>query len=130
MIEVVPYSGPPEAMNCPAIICDACRRQVVGKGNIVWAYKVVHNDDELRQQSPVFAAHKGSCDRGLDLWLKKQYGSGWIIMWEELGTYLRQLAYNAEHAFEDDKNGEYHQLIIKQPANDPHTEIPDPPVSR
>ncbi|MBX9425461.1 hypothetical protein [Streptomyces lateritius] len=125
MIEVVPRSGPPEAMNCPAVICDACRRQVVGKGNIIWAIKVVRSDEETRQQSPVYAAHKGACDRGLEAWLKKQYGPGWITLWEEMGTYLRQLLHNAEHSFEEDAEGEYHRLVIKQPGNDPHIEIPD-----
>lgn len=127
MIEVVPRSGPPEALSCPAIVCDACRRQVVGKGNIVWALKVVHSDTEVRQQSPLYAAHKGACDRALDAWLKGQYGPGWILMWEELGVYLRQLLHNAENDFADDAKGEYHQLIIKQPKNDPHSKIPDGP---
>ena len=124
MIEIVPRSGPPEALSCPAIVCDTCRRQVVGKGNIIWMFKVVHSDEEVRQQSPTYAAHKGACDRALEKWLKQQYGDGWILMWEELGTFLRQLLHNAENDFADDTKGEYHQLLVKQPKNDPHTEIP------
>ena len=127
MIEIVPRSGPPEAMNCPAVVCDTCRKQVVDKGNIVWAYKSVYGTDEVRQQSPIYAAHKGACDRALDLWLKKQYGEGWLILWEELGTFMRQLAHNAVNDFADDKKGEYHRLIIKQPATDPHDAVPDIP---
>lgn len=126
MIEYVPRSGPPEAMNCPAVVCDTCRKQVVGSGNIVWAYKVVHDTDEVRQQSPLYAAHKGRCDQALDAWLKKQYSIAdhWILLWEELDAFMEQLAHNAMNAFADDEEGEYHQLVIKQPRNDPHTEIP------
>ncbi|MFC8065463.1 hypothetical protein [Streptomyces sp. NPDC057293] len=124
MIEYVPRSGPPEAMNCPAVVCDTCRKQVVGSGNIVWAYKVIHGDDEVRQQSPLYAAHKGRCDQALDTWLKKQYGSGWLILWEELDTFARQFQHNTANAFADDSAGEYHQLVIKQPNNDPHSKIP------
>jgi hypothetical protein len=116
-------------MNCPAVVCDACRRQVVGTGNIVWAYKVVHGTDEVRQQSPLYAAHKGRCDQALDAWLKKQYSSSdhWILLWEELDSFMRQLGHNSTNAFADDAEGEYHQLVIKQPRNDPHTAIPEIP---
>ncbi|MFE2850609.1 hypothetical protein ACFXJO_05675 [Streptomyces lavendulae] len=127
MIEYVPRSGPPEAMHCPTIICDTCRTQVHGAGNIVWMVKS-YLADGPRQQSPLYAAHKGPCDRALEAWLKTQYPEGdWLLNWEELGDFLRQLAHNAEHAFADDTKGEYHQLIIKQPRNDPHEQIPEAP---
>lgn len=126
MIEFVPRNGPPEAMNCPAVVCDTCRKQVVDKGNIHWAVKVNHDNDELRQQSPTFAAHKGRCDRALEAWLRKQYGDGWIYLWEELGVWLRQLTHNIANDFDDDTEGEYLQVIVKMPT-DPHREIPQIP---
>lgn len=125
MIEIVPRSGPPEALSCPAFVCDTCRKQVVDKGNIVWMLKVIHGDDETRRQSPLYVAHKGRCDQALDLWLKGEYGDGWIPMWEELGVFLKQLTHNAVNDFADDKKGEYHRLVIKQPGTDPHDTVPD-----
>lgn len=127
MIEIVPRSGPPEALSCPAFVCDACRKQVVGKGNITWMLKTIRGEGEVRQQSPVYVAHKGACDRALEVWLRKQYSDGWIHMWEELSVFLKQLAHNAVNDFADDKKGEYHQLVIKHPSIDPHQAVPDIP---
>lgn len=124
MIEFVPFSGEPEAANCPAVVCDTCRKQVVEKGNIHWVVKVRIPEGEPREQSPVFAAHKGKCDRALETWLRQQYGEGWIYLWDELGTFLRQLNFNVARDFEQDPEGEYHQTIIRQPKNNPHNEIP------
>jgi hypothetical protein len=124
MIEIVPYSGKPEALNCPAFVCDTCRKQIVGKGNVVWCIRA-GDEGELRQQSPLFAAHKGRCDRALELWLSGQYPlrDHWINLWEETDVFLKQLGNNADRSFDDDPNGEYHELIIRMPE-DPHDEIP------
>ncbi|WP_404953128.1 hypothetical protein [Streptomyces sp. 147326] len=77
------------------------------------------------QQTPLFAAHKGACDRALDAWLKRQYPEGeWLLLWEELAGFLQQLSHNAEHAFVDDRRGEYHKTILKMPGADLHNETP------
>ena len=49
-------------------------------------------------------------------------GQAWIP-----AAAVVQLLHNAENDFADDAKGEYHQLIIKQPKNDPHSKIPDGP---
>lgn len=118
MIEIIARNGPPEAMLCPAFICDACRRQVVGEGNVI--SKVRYSGGQ-RQTSPLFIAHKGTCDLTVDAWLNKRYplDNGWSLIWEELETFVRQLANNLAHAFADDHEGEYlsHQIIL--PAGGP-----------
>jgi hypothetical protein len=131
MIEYIPRSGPPEAMILPAVICDTCRRQVAGSGNIVWATKVMHDPSETRQQSPLFAAHKGSCDQALDAWLTEQYRleDHWILSWEELETFIRHLSANSKKDFSEDPQGEYHRFVIKVPSNDLHREVPNIPAS-
>ncbi|MFI5831047.1 hypothetical protein ACIA6C_28000 [Streptomyces sp. NPDC051578] len=125
MIEFMPRSGPPEAMHCATVICDACRQQVHGAGNLVWGRRMGSDETGKIEHTPLFAAHKGACDRALDNWLKKQYPQGqWLLMWEELGDFLKQLAYNSEHAFTDDTKGEYHKTILKMPSSDLHAETP------
>jgi hypothetical protein len=124
VIEYVPYSGEPEAMNCPAFICDTCRKQIVGQGNVVWCVRAGEKGEQ-RQQSPIFAAHKGRCDRALELWLRGQYqiSDHWINLWEEVDVFLKQLGNNANRSFADDGRGEYHELIVHMPK-DPHDEQP------
>lgn len=130
MIEIVPRNGPPEALTCPAVVCDVCRRQITDSGNILWAHKVVGDSGEPPAQSPMYAAHKGNCDMAMEKWLKVQYGQGWITLWEEADTFLQQLVHNFTRAFGEDTRGDYQRLIIQHPKSDPHREIPDLPVSR
>jgi hypothetical protein len=124
LIEYVPYSGEPEAMNCPAVICDTCRKQVVGEGNVVWCIRAGGKGD-LRQQSPLFASHKGGCDRVLDRWLQAQYplDDNWINLWEEIDVFLEQLGHNVGRSFAEDPRGDYHEVILRMPA-DPHQQSP------
>lgn len=128
----MPRSGPPEAMILAAIICDCCRRQVFDSGNLIWATKVIHEDSEIPEQSPLFAAHKGSCDIKLDAWLQDQYpiDDHWIISWEELGTFIHHLTMNSKKDFSEDPEGEYHRFVIKFPAQEPHRAVPNIPASR
>ncbi|MFD7915954.1 hypothetical protein ACFV30_35460 [Streptomyces sp. NPDC059752] len=77
------------------------------------------------QQTPLFAAHKGACDRAIDTWLERHYPEDeWLLMREELGHVLKQINYNAEHAFADDRRGEYHKAILKMPGADLLSETP------
>lgn len=127
MIEFVPYSGEPEAMNCPAFVCDTCRKQIVGEGVVVWRVKIRSNG-EPRQQSPLFTVHKRTCDRALGRWLDPQYplDGDWIDLSEEIDVFLKQLGNNANRSFDDDPRGEYHQTILRMPT-DPHREVPQLP---
>lgn len=110
MIEYVARSGPPEAMNCPAFICDGCRKQVVGEGIVTWCSTIGRDDGEHRQ-SPIHVAHKGTCGRKVEAILKACYprADGWIDYWDDIADFARQLANNAAEAFADDPDGEYHQ---------------------
>lgn len=112
MIEIIARNGAPEAMLCPAFICDACREQIVGQGNVI---SKVRYDGDQRQTSPLLFAHKGQCTQAVDAWLNARYllTEGWSMIWDELGDFVRQLSHNLTHAFADDPEGEYlsHQLI-------------------
>jgi hypothetical protein len=115
MIEYVARNGPPEAMLCPALVCDSCRRQVTGEGNILWASRYVGNRDEGRQVTPMFVSHKGHCDQRVTAmmhrgWPPDDYdapdanvGDGWSYSWEEAETMLAQLAHNFTHPFAADR---------------------------
>lgn len=132
MIEYIPRSGPPEAMVLPTVICDTCRRQVFDTGNIIWATRVMHDPTEPREQSPIFASHKGACDAALEAWLQDQYRieDNWITSWEELETFVTHLAANSKKDFSEDTKGEYRRFVIRFPAHHPHREIPDIPASK
>ncbi|MEU0977970.1 hypothetical protein [Streptomyces griseus] len=119
MIEYVARSGPPEAMNCPAFICDACRKQVVGQGIVTWCTTIADEGKPgPHRQTPIYVAHKGRCGRALEAWLEKTYphADGWTDLWDDLDDFTRQLTHNLVNAFADDPDGEYHQHRLVQPA--------------
>lgn len=123
MIEYVARDGPPEAMNCPAFICDICRKQVVGKGIVTWGTTVAHEGDGgPHRQTPIYVAHKGRCGRALEVWFERTYphDDGWMDLWDDLDDFMRQLAYNLVNAFADDHEGTYrqHRLIIRKGSSD------------
>jgi hypothetical protein len=118
VIEYIARSGPPEAMNCPAFICDTCREQVVSEGIVTWCTTIGHDGTPgPHRQTPIFVAHKGRCGRALEAWLEARYprGDGWIDLWDDLDDFVRQLAYNLVHAFADDAEGRYHQHELTLP---------------
>lgn len=106
MIEIIGRNGPPEAMLCPAFICDACREQVVKDGNVEQAVRYV---GDRREVSPLFVSHKHPCSRALEIGLREQYppADGWSTIWFELREFLTHLTNNAKHAFADAPNREY-----------------------
>lgn len=113
MIEMVSRSGPPEALLCPAFICDTCRQQVVNSGNVVYALRL----EPRRESSPLFVAHKGVCDRALESRLAERYplDEGWTELWEELGVFVKQLAHNSTNPFTDDTEGTYRANTVVHP---------------
>ncbi len=130
MIEIVARSGPPDALNCPAFICDACRRQVTGRGNIYW---VVKNSAEHFTSSPLFVSHKGRCVKPAEKLVESLYpaADGWSrTLWSELGTFLGQLAHNAENDFSEDADGIYHNHQLVQPYRGVLPALPDAPDTR
>ncbi|MFB6550157.1 hypothetical protein [Streptomyces sp. NPDC056405] len=111
MIEYVARSGPPEAMNCPAFICDACRQQVVSAGIVTWATTIGDGRRQTHSQSPLYVAHKGECGRKVEAMLHAGYpaSDGWMDLWDDIGDFLKQLTHNVTNGFADDSDGEYHQ---------------------
>lgn len=113
VIEILGRSGEPEAMNCPVLICDACRKQVVDSGNIIWGSTV---GVEPRLSTPLFVSHKGHCDQIVSKDLEEQYpGEQWAWLWEEAGHFLRYLAGNFKKPFSDDPDGTFHEHQIALP---------------
>ncbi|WP_157239497.1 hypothetical protein [Catenuloplanes japonicus] len=113
MIEMVARDGPPEAMLCPAFICDACREQVVGSGNIYYRDRWV---GDRRQSSPLFVSHK-RCARAVEAILDVFYpqSDGWMDLCQEMRDFVKSLANNFTHAFADDTKGTYHNHDLVQP---------------
>lgn len=116
MIEMVSRSGEPEAMLCPALVCDTCRQQVVGRGNIVWAMR----HEPRWQSSPLFVSHKGRCDLVVEAGLQSQYpiSDGWLDFSAEADQFMRHLAHNADHSFADDPDGTYRIVPVIHPGKD------------
>lgn len=114
MIEILGRSGEPEAMNCPALICDACRKQVVDHGNILWGTTV---GVEPRATTPLFVAHKGDCDVALSGSLEQQYpGDEWVWLWEEADHFLEYLNNNFKRALPEGPRVTYHDHQVAFPA--------------
>lgn len=114
MIEILGRSGEPEAMNCPAIICDACRQQITDSGNIIWGTTI---GVEPPLSTPLFAAHKGRCDAALQAGLQDRYpGDQWAWLWEEADHFLKYLSGNFKKPFADDPEGTYREHRIAFPG--------------
>lgn len=114
MIEIVARDGPPEGMLCPAFICDACRKQVVREGNVIYAQRYDGNE---RVSSPLFVSHKG-CTLRVDAMLARMYpeADGWMSGWDEIRDFIGQLQNNLRHAFADDREGTYLDQTISLPT--------------
>ncbi|MER7681410.1 hypothetical protein [Streptomyces sp. NPDC096934] len=105
MIEYVPYSGEPGA-HSPAVICDTCRKQIVGEGLAVWRIKL-RVKDKPRQQTPLYTTHKRECEQALHSQLNGPYplAENWIDFSEEIDVFLKQLSKNINRSPIDDPNG-------------------------
>ncbi|MFE5143623.1 hypothetical protein ACFRDV_39325 [Streptomyces fagopyri] len=105
MIEYVPYSSEPGA-HSPAVICDTCRKQIVGEGLAVWRIKL-RVKDEPRQQTPLYTTHKRECEQALHSQLNGQYplDENWIDFSEEIDVFLKQLSKNINRSPIDDPDG-------------------------
>ncbi|WP_030319645.1 hypothetical protein [Streptomyces flavochromogenes] len=121
MIEFVPRG----THNYPAFVCDTCRELIVGPGNVVWAVKVPHIKSDVRETSPVYAAHRGRCDRVLEKWLMTQYDDEWMPLWEEIGEFAAGLAHYAKQELPKNGESQPRRQLVKHPASDPHQELPD-----
>ncbi|MFJ8010004.1 hypothetical protein [Streptomyces fagopyri] len=105
MIEYVPYSGELGA-HSPAVICDTCRKQIVGEGLAVWRIKL-RVKDKPRQQTPLYTTHKRECEQALHSQLNGPYplDENWIDFSEEIDVFLKQLSKNINRSPIDDPDG-------------------------
>ncbi|MFI7632416.1 hypothetical protein [Microbispora rosea] len=119
MIEIVARNGSPEAMLCPAFICDACRKQVMEAGNVIYAVR--YPDQSERETSPLFVAHKGACDMAVQQWLAANYpvADGWSDLWDEIDDFLAYLGGNFKRSFAEDADGQYVPHVVVMPATSP-----------
>lgn len=102
MITTIVRNGPPEAMTCPAVICDHCGKPIHEQGNALWLSEYSEGSDRPRT---TFAFTHKHCDHLFDrsgLWFS-----------EELDRFLEQLVYNFSHQFRHEPNVEY---IAPQPS--------------
>lgn len=114
MIEMVSRSGQPEAMLCPALVCDTCRDQVTGHGNVLWSIR----HEPQWESSPLFVSHKGQCHRALKYRIAIEYpiAAGWSQLWNEAGDFMRHLTHNAVQSFADDPDGSYRIVPVIHPG--------------
>lgn len=122
MIYIVSRSGAPEALECPAFICDVCGEQVAGRGNVEWAHK---REVDKSFISPLFTTHKEVCSRKFRAWEQKfgyPQGDGWRYGWRELEHFMKHLTHNASNSFSDDEgtrdgSAEYHPRQVVWPKS-------------
>ena len=102
MIAFIARSGPPEAQNCAALLCDQCYEPIAGlqggegKGGLV----IYRNGSDGRQE--VATLHKGRCNRTYET---EHPGSRWS--WQEISEFMRFLAINTSEPFPLEDNVEY-----------------------
>lgn len=98
-------NGPPEAMTCPAIVCDYCGGVITGEGNVEWCRR---KSERTFVTSPFYFTHKG-CSRQCTSVLRRHYPhqEGWSAAWRDIGEFLAQLSFNFEHSFENDEDASY-----------------------
>lgn len=70
---------------CPIVVCDGCRRQIVGPGNVLWADS--HGGE-------VWHVHKGACDRQVSQVIRRTTGQDHELS-RELSEWLAQLHNNS-----------------------------------
>ena len=97
---MVARSGPPEAMLCPAAVCDVCGEPIHGHGHVVWWPE--YSDQGEYSSSPLYFVHQAVCDQRLCAALgdSPRHPSGGSY-WQSLDEFLAQLRHNFEDPFED-----------------------------
>jgi hypothetical protein len=98
VITILHRNGPPEAMTCPAVICDHCGDPIHNDGNALW---LTDQDDGRTFRITTAFVHK-ACDRAFEA---THPDGHWSC--RELGEFLQQLAHNFEHPFEREPGVEY-----------------------
>jgi hypothetical protein len=89
-------NGPPEAMLCPAFLCDVCKEPVSGGGWVLWNTSYAEGDNRPRIRDLV-VVHSGACGRQ-----RQDLNSS-----RELDQFVQDLAYTSTHAWEPEADVEY-----------------------
>ncbi len=106
MLVVVIRSGPPGAMNCPAVFCDECDRPIENYGNAVW-YEYRDNETGETERSQVSFVHKECAGRFESHHVETcPEAIRGICMthyrWYDLGEFLGNLSHNLENPLSQD----------------------------
>jgi hypothetical protein len=81
---------------CPAFVCDFCYSQIIQEGNVVWGVRDdTHTGDHVAYLTPIYATHKGCHGVFEKTFTERFRGENWLIMAEEITTFVRQLRNNA-----------------------------------
>jgi hypothetical protein len=99
MITYIERNGPPEAMSCPAILCDQCLKPITGHGNVMW---LPDYDGDTYQVLALAHTHK-ECTAAFER--THHPDRAWCS--EELDQWLAQIAHNFTHPFPAEPNVEY-----------------------
>jgi hypothetical protein len=102
MLVMLARSGPPEAQNCPALLCDQCLEPIAGRqgGGEIGGLVIFRTGADGRQE--LATLHKGRCNRAYEA---AHPGTHWS--WQELTEFMRFLAMNTAEAFPLEDNVEY-----------------------
>jgi hypothetical protein len=119
MIEIVNLDGYNDGWGplvCPVLVCDVCREQVVGHGNLERAYR--HVDGEAVEQTPLYVTHKQPCSRVFDQWKAGAYptSEGWAFGWDEARVVLDQLQHNLNNVLVPDYGYRARVIPLTVPA--------------
>jgi hypothetical protein len=101
-ITLIDRNGPPEALICPAVICDTCGEPISAErrdiykasrpGLVLWLREP--GPDHRPVLTDFAYVHKGACDR--------KYSAGRHMLSRGLDDFMAQLAHNYAHPFEDE----------------------------
>jgi hypothetical protein len=101
-ITLVDRNGPPEALTCPAVICDDCGEPINARGPVgglaVWIPATGH-DDRPTVNALAFV-HKGACDRAWSAGKRHAYS-------RDLDEFMAQLSHNFANPFTAEPGVEY-----------------------
>jgi hypothetical protein len=114
MIAFIDRNGPPEAMHCPAFLCDHCHKPIAGKGVegpggiVIWRPKgQAHDADHRPGPQEVATVHKGACDRTYEATHPAANGERDRWWWMDLDELLEHLTHNIANPFVAEDNVEY-----------------------
>lgn len=97
-ITLIDRNGPPEAMQCPAVICDACGCPISATGVVVW--NAGYEADGRPLVTEVTYLHKGACDLAWSMGKPNLQSA-------DLGEFMAQLTENFARPFAQAPGVEY-----------------------